>query len=341
MGYSCVGWLAAVLASVAAGPALAQAKVTLRVADVYPAGHFVAEALTKPWMEDVKRLSGGTVEFQYYPAEQLGKGKDLLTLTLSGVADVGLVIPAFVSDKLPLSAVAELPGGFSTACQGAAAFWSLASTGMLAEREFGPAGVRVLFATVLPPYQIVSRLRIESLKSFEGQKIYSTGGAKDLTVRKLGAVPTRMSTTEVFESLTRGTIDGGLMAYSTARAYNLGGLVRSATAGENFGSGVITYVIGAARLAQLPAAARDALVEAGAAATRRACATIQDGVQADIDQLRQAGVAMMEMPEADRQEIARRMAGVSQEWAEDLDRRGKPGTAVLSAFRDALKPGSN
>ena len=78
------------------------------------------------------------------------------------------------------------------------------------------------------------------LASFEGQKLYSTGGAKDLTLRKLGAVPTRMTTAEVYQSMSRGTIDGGVMSYATALAYRLQGIVKSATTDENFGSGVIT-----------------------------------------------------------------------------------------------------
>ena len=319
-------------------PLRSQEKLTLRVADVYPAGHFVAESLTKPWMDEVTRATGGQVTFQYYPAEQLGKGKDLLALTLSGVADVGLVIPAFVSDKLPLSAVAELPGGFATGCSGTDAFAALAKPGgFLAEKDFGPNGVTVIFSTVLPPYGIFSRLPLSSLKAFEGQKIYSTGGAKDITVRKLGAIPTRMSTTEVFESMTRGTIDGGLMSYSTALAYNLQNLVKAGTLGENFGSGVITYVMSNSRLAQLPAKTREALVEAGVHMTKKACEAIDASVMRDIERLRQAGVAVQPLPEADRAEVAKLMASVGQEWAADLDKRGKPGTPALAAFREALQ----
>ncbi|MGF7160990.1 TRAP-type C4-dicarboxylate transport system substrate-binding protein [Rhodoligotrophos appendicifer] len=314
-----------------------QEKQTLRVADVYPAGHFVAEALTKPWMKEVEARTGGAVTFQYFPAEQLGKGKDLLSLTQSGVADIGLVIPAFVSDKLPLSAVAELPGGFAEACQGTMAFWKLANGGFLAEKEYAPNGVRVLFATVLPPYQIFSRTKLDSLKSFTGLKIYSTGGAKDLTVRKLGAVPIRMSTAEVFESLTRGTIDGGLMSYSTARAYNLQEEVHSATEGQNFGSGVITYVISGDRLAKLSPDVQKALIEAGDAVTRQACAKIQQSMQGDVNTLKEAGVEMMTLPDADRTKISEDMASVGQEWALELDKRGKSGTKALDAFHAALK----
>lgn len=322
---------------VASAAAFAQGKVTLRVADVYPAGHFVANYLTKPWMEDVTRRSGGTVEFQYFPAEQLGKGRDLLALTQQGVVDVGLIIPSFTSDKLPLSAVAELPGSFKSGCEGTRAFWSLAREGLLADKEFAPNGIKLLFATVLPPYQIFSRTRVEGVKGFEGLKLYSTGGAKDLTLRRLKAVPVRVSITELYESLSRGTVDGGVMSFATARAYNLPALVRSATLGENFGSGVITYAVSLERWRKLTPAQQGAFAEAGEAVVAAGCAAIDRDVAGDIEKLRAANVNLVQLSDADRREIAESVATVNREWAEDLDRRGKPGREVLDAFASALQ----
>jgi len=332
--------LPAIAGLMLAGPAMAQSKVTLRVADVYPVGHFVMTHMTKPWMEAVTKATNGQAEFQYYPAEQLGKGRDLLSLTQSGVADIGLVIPGWVSDKMPLSAVAELPGGFSTGCQGTAALWKLATNGILSTAEYQPNGVRVLFATVLPPYQIFAKQRLDSLKAFEGVKVYSSGGAKDLSVRKLKAVPVRMSITDMYESISRGTIDGALISIATARTYNLPGLVKSGTLGENFGSGVITYVISEAKWKQLPPAVQAAMQKAGDDVTRSGCVAFDGEVDAEVEKMKQGGVAMIRLPDADRKEIAELMGSVSTEWAQDLDKRGKPGTETLKAFTAALAGGS-
>lgn len=328
--------LAPILTALGLSAGAAAQSLQLRVADVYPAGHFVAESMTKPWMQDVTERTKGAVTFQYFPAEQIGKGRDLLALTLSGVADVGLVVPAFVSELMPLSAVGELPGGFTSSCQGTLAYWSLARDGVLRDAEFSKNGVRILLAVVLPPYQIFSRKPLDRLKSFEGQKIYSTGGAKDLTVRKLGAVPVRMATSEVFESMSRGTIDGALVSYATALAYNLAGHVKFGTTGENFGSGVITYVISESKWKQLPPAVQTAMAEAGDAATRRACARIDQNVEADMAKMRAAGVTLVRLGDADRKSLQDLTGGVGREWAEELDRRGREGSKVVEAFARAL-----
>lgn len=326
------------LSVLAPGTALAQEEtVRLRVGDVYPEGHYMAEALIKPWLEEVENRLGDRIELQYFPAGQIGQGPELLELTQQGAVDIGLVVPAFTPDQLPLSAVAELPGSFERGCQGAMAFWELATNGILKEEEYDPNGIRVLLALVLPPYQIFLDDPIEDMSSFEGQKIYSTGGAKDLTVRAMGGVPTRMATQEVYESLTRGTIDGGLMAYGTALAYRLPGLVEYGTKGENFGSGVVTYAISQERWNELPEDVRQVLDEVGDEVTMAACAAIDEGVEEDMAELEEKGVELVAMPESDREAIDEALDEIAREWATDLDARGKKGTETLEAFRSALE----
>ena len=58
-------------------PITSQAQVKLRVADSLPANHFVVEQATRFWMQEITRLTKGVVTFEYYPAEQLGKAKDI------------------------------------------------------------------------------------------------------------------------------------------------------------------------------------------------------------------------------------------------------------------------
>jgi TRAP-type C4-dicarboxylate transport system substrate-binding protein len=211
------------LALVASLPAMAQQK--LRVADSLPVGHFFAESGTKFWMAEVKRLTNGKVDFEYFPSEQLGKAKDMLTLTQTGVADVGYVVPSYVSEKMPLSAVAELPGGFSTGCEGTLAYYKLSTgNGILAQREFAANNVRMIFTLVLPPYQLfTSKAKLDSYKSVEGLKLRTAGGAMDATARAFGAVPVRMAAPEIYESLSRGTIDGMLLPHASVLSYDLAG----------------------------------------------------------------------------------------------------------------------
>ncbi len=337
--------LCGVLFSVWGNGALAQGKekLVLRVADSFPtSGHWMVENATKPWMEAVTRATGGAVTFEYYPSEQLGKSKDMLSLTQSGVTDIAYVAPSFIADnKMPLSTVAELPGSFTSSCQGTLAYWKLATKdGILAEKDFAPNGARLLWGVVMPPYQFVTaKKKIESLKDVEGLKLRTAGAALDMTARKLKAVPVRLATPEIYDALSRGTIDGMIFPFSSLVPYKLDGLVKYATVDESLGAIVANYVISEARWKKLPESVQKAMTDAGEEATRRLCAALDRDLQTDIAKLRQQGLTTVQLPAADKKELQGLLASVQTEWAEGLDKRGKPGSEVLKAFRSALQQG--
>ena len=311
----------------------------LRVADALPVGHYISEYAAKFWMQEVTSRTNGSVQFEYYPAEQLGKAKDMLSLAQSGVADIAYVATSYISDKLPLSSVAELPGSFSTSCEGTLAYWKLAiGDGIIAKRDFEPNGVRVLFALSLPPYQLLTAKRkFDSISSAKGLKIRITGGAAlDAMVGALKAVPVRISSPELHESLSRGTIDGLLFPYGSSITYDLVSLLKYSTIGENFGSAVIVYLISDARWKKLTPDTQRAMTEAGEAATRRGCSMMDKDVDSDAVKLRKGGLELLALQPTMRAELAKINAAVSQEWAESLDKRGKPGSEVLKAYRAGL-----
>lgn len=317
--------------------AFAQEKKTvLRVADSFPVGHYIVEYGTKYWMENVTRLTGGAIEFQYYPAEQLGKLKDMLSLAQSGVADITYVAPYAVSDKLPLSGVAELPQNFSTACAGTLAYWKLAKEGILAKQEYVQNNIRVLFAIVLPPYGGFYKKNITSLKDLEGLKLRANGAPQELFLRRLKAVPVRIPTPEVYEALSRGTIDGVLFPATSIATYNLHTLAKSATIGENFGSVVVTYVISENLWKKLPENVQKAMTEVGETTTRRLCAMVDKDVDAAWEKLKQQGLSARTFTPAEHEIVVTQAGEVGVEWAQSLDKRGKPGTETLNAFREAL-----
>src|SRR6202047_2072255 len=98
--------------------------IPLRVADSFPKGHYLVKLILEPWMEEVKKRTHNAVSFEHYSAQQLGKAADMLKLTQTGVADIGYIAPAYVSDKMPVSEVAMLPGEFEHSCQGTLAYWT-------------------------------------------------------------------------------------------------------------------------------------------------------------------------------------------------------------------------
>ena len=128
-----LGMIGPVVASIAIAIVSTPSRaLELKVADSFPAGHYLVRLMLKPWMDDVTKRTNGAVTFSYYPNQQIGKAADMLRLTQSGVIDIGYIAPSYASDKMPLSEVAQLPEAFHTSCEGTLAYWKSARQGVLA-----------------------------------------------------------------------------------------------------------------------------------------------------------------------------------------------------------------
>lgn len=312
----------------------------LKVADSFPGDHYLVRLMLKPWMDDVTKRTNGAVTFTHYPNQQIGKATDMLRLTQSGVIDIGYIGPSYVSDKMPLSEVAQLPGAFQTSCQGTLAYWKTAREGILAKQEYAPNKIKLLMAVVLPPYQVwTAKQKVETIKDMQGLKLRTTGGAQDLTVRTLGAVPVRMAAPDAYESLSRGTMDGLLFPLDSVVAYGLDKLVKYATEGVSFGSFIVAYSINQSVWDKLPDDVKKAMNEASEAITPKACADVDKEQQVTQQKMKEQGIAFVPLSDATRGEMKDKLKGVAQEWAAGLDSRGKQASTALKEFEALLAAG--
>src|ERR1700716_1521515 len=257
---------------------LAQAAdpVKLRVADSFPKGHYLVKLILEPWMEEVKKRTNNAVAFDHYPAQQLGKAADMLKLTQTGVADIGYVAPGYTSEKMPVSEAAMLPGAFEHACQGTLAYWKLARNGVIAEQDYTANNIRLLLAVSLPQYRIFTvKQPVKDVADVTGLKLRFTGGAQDLTLRAIGAVPVRMAAPDAYESLSRGTMDGLLFPLESVVAYGADKLVKHSTDGIGFGSFIVSYSIRDAAWTKLPPDVQKAMIAVADEIIPSACQDIQ------------------------------------------------------------------
>lgn len=329
------------LAGVAAalcGPASAQDKVTLKFADWMPLSHYTVTEAAVPFMDKVKELSGGALEIQHFPAEQLGKAKDALSLVQSGVADIANISPSYIPDKFALTSVAELPAMFDTACQGSQAVAKLVEgDGIIGEREYKPNKVRVLTSIAYAPYKVGTvKNAIRKAEDFRGLKLRTAGGAMDLTAAALGAISVRMPGPDILPSMTRGTLDGALFPLQSVRVFDLQTVLKHQTTDVSLGSFVTTYVISDRAWEALSEENRNILTEAGHFAATAHCNYVDAEEPKAIESLAADGVAPNTMDEGELAVVEKELAGVQQQWAKTLDDRGRPGSETLKAFIEAV-----
>jgi len=315
------------------GSAMAADPIKLRVADSFPKGHFLIKLLLEPWMDGVRKRTNDAVVFEHYPAQQLGKAADMLRLTQTGVADIGYIGPAYAAEKMPVSEVAMLPGAFDHTCQGTLAYWKAARSGVIAEQDYDKNAIRLLLAVSLPQYRIFTiKAPVRETSDVTGLKLRSTGGAQDLTLRAIGAVPVRMAAPDAYESLSRGTMDGLLFPLESVVAYGADKLVKYASDGLGFGSFVVAYSISDAAWKKLPPDVQKAMVDSAEEVVPKACEQVQKAEEETKTRLSGAGMTFETLKPETRAKFADQMKGVAKAWAEQLDGRGRRGSDALAEY---------
>ncbi|MCC7184300.1 MAG: TRAP transporter substrate-binding protein DctP [Rhodocyclaceae bacterium] len=285
-----------------------------------------------PWMEQVTKATHGEVQFEVYPSEQLGKAKDMMSLVQSGVADFALFVPSYVSEKMPLTAVLELPGMSANACQGMNIYAKLAREGgFLAQREYGPQGVRVLIPISAAPYRLMSSKKsIETLKDIEGMKVRVLAGAMELTMQRLKAVGIKMPGPELHQALSRGTLDGVIFSYGAIVSPSYLLPARFVTT-DSFGSAVLALITSEKRWKEIPDPVKKIMLEAAEVSSQRICKGIDKEEDDALEKLKRNGVTVVKWSDADKKEMEAKIASVTADWAAETDKRGKPGTEAVKA----------
>ena len=312
--------------------------VTLRVADWMPETHHIAGIGGKAFMDKARELGGERLKFQYFPAEQLGKAKDTLQLAQTGVADIVNIAPAYITDKFPLSGVAELPGIYEGACRGTYALQQLTSPGgSLYENEFKPNRVRVLFTAAIGAYRVMTADKeVKTRDDFKGLKLRTAGGPMDQTAASLGAVSIRMAGPDVLVSLSRGTLDGVFWPIQSVQPWGLQNDLKYWTSNVGVGSFVAYYAISERKWQQLPKDIQDILKEAGDYATKLHCEYVDDNEAKEIAALQEIGIQPVALPDDDAAAVQSDYDDIYRSWAESLEKRRRPGETILKDFQDAV-----
>jgi TRAP-type C4-dicarboxylate transport system substrate-binding protein len=313
---------------------------TLVLGDSFPTTHPFSRDGARFFIDRVGELTGGRVRFEYYPSEQLGAAQDFVNLARSGVVDVAMVSPGYVAAQLPLSGVADLPGMSSTACHGALALEPLlAEGGVLHEADFAPDGLRPLVVGVIPGYEVMSgggRV-VTDPSDVAGLQLRSSGGAIDRTVTLLGAAPVAMPVTEMYEAISRGTVDGTVLGPTSALPYRLDEAATNSTLGAQLGSFTITYSIGRRIWDELPPELKDAVARAGRDTTRHLCRAIDAHDAESREKLAAGGLAFHPLTAEERRRWQQAVEPAREQWVADMEQLGLPGRAALDAMLTSLR----
>jgi TRAP-type C4-dicarboxylate transport system substrate-binding protein len=138
-----------------------------------------------------------------------------------------------------------------------------------------------------------------------------------------------MPVTELYEAVSRGTVDGTVLGPLSALPYRLDEAATNVTEGAQLGSFTISYAIAAPRWEALDPELRDVLTRAGRDTTRHLCREIDARTAAARVALAEGGIRFHRLSPDEQRVWAAAAAPVRAQWVADMEALGLPGRAVL------------
>ncbi len=189
------------------GGEISAQEITLRYATQMPAKHHLTQA-DMQFAKTVFEKTNGRVKIEVYPAGQLYKGSALVNAVRSGALDMGIIYGGAMTGMVPLIDVFDIPfvfsdyGSIQTHWQG--------EVGEIIRKQAADKGIKILsFGAYGDSFAIMnSKRRLRVPADFAGLKIRGNTPMSIEAIKALGAAPLRMSSSEVYAALQRGTIDG-------------------------------------------------------------------------------------------------------------------------------------
>jgi C4-dicarboxylate-binding protein DctP len=208
------GLVAGLAVTVGFGSAVSAAEV-MRCSHQLPPAHHIAKVIDR-WAAEIENLSGGEIDVQIFGANSLVGAKQNATSVAKGDIECAFSINPQWGKTLPLMNVTL--GPFAVSSLDALQKWDGSAAAKFLEDKLLTKGVRNavwMFTTRSTAITSNGKFLIKP-SDFEGVKIRGLGPVPDAGFVAMGAAPSAMSGSKVYQALSTGVIDAGLTDISAA-----------------------------------------------------------------------------------------------------------------------------
>jgi C4-dicarboxylate-binding protein DctP len=203
------------LATGAGSSAFATETTVMRCSHQLPPAHHIAKVIDR-WAAEVESLSGGEIDVQIFGANSLVGAKQNATSVAKGDIECAFSINPQWGKTLPLMNVTL--GPFAVSSLDALQKWDGSAAAKFLEEKLLTKGVRNvtwMFTTRSTAITSNGGFLIKP-SDFKGVKIRGLGPVPDAGFVAMGAAPSAMSGSKVYQALSTGVIDAGLTDISAA-----------------------------------------------------------------------------------------------------------------------------
>jgi TRAP-type C4-dicarboxylate transport system substrate-binding protein len=305
--------------------------ITLKLAFPPPPASFFNGGVLAPWGKEIETETKGAVAVQIFVGGTVANFGNVYDRVLNGVVDLGWGLHGPMGNKFQKSSVANLPGLLSTGPQCTTALWQIFAAGVTADEY---EAVKPLSIACFPGTGFVSAKSLRSTDDFKGMKVGVGSKMLGSEMEILGAAPISLTTSEVYQSLQRGTIDASATGWAALAAFKLHEVAKYVFEAP-MGHATNFLLMNKGSFAKLPEAAQR-VVESKSGLV---LSTIHGKVGHDetvhgrkiVEQMPTHTITTM--PEADLARLQKTMQPLVDQWIKDTP----DGARVLAAYKAELE----
>jgi len=162
----------------------------------------------KWWASEIEERTGGEIKIKIFWEGVLGTAKENLGLIQQGAVELAAMSPGYFPAQLPFHAAPNsIPMAMSKVEQATELMERLLVEVDAFDEEAARNGMKALFFHHLNPYKLVCKEHVEGIEDMEGKKVRTWGKDMPRMVEAAGGVPVTLSLPELYEGLSRGTVD--------------------------------------------------------------------------------------------------------------------------------------
>lgn len=232
-------WIAAGALCLALTPAHAQ---NLTISSSLPQVHFWTGQGLDPFADAVQASSDITFT-RFYAGELTGVGRGLDALQGGTVDAVYPLLAPYHAGQFPLTDVTQLPVYDTSSAAATRAFQKLMddSTDLKDGKTFyayeiGDKGIVAWGLGATGAYAIsTASQQITSVDQFKGLQLRAGAALQTMTLEQLGVTPVTIPAADLFEAISRKTLDGTLLSVGDWKSYSLIGALQHTIDGVSLG----------------------------------------------------------------------------------------------------------
>jgi TRAP-type C4-dicarboxylate transport system substrate-binding protein len=321
-------------ASPAASPTAAAAPAfRLKFSTWMPAGANHPDYEMALWFtKTITERTNGRVAFDMFPSEQLGAQKDQVDGIKSGLFDIGHYQSSLTPAKTPLGTIDWQPLAYTDDCTAVLKSKREINKLPALKDELTKWNAMYVLGCAGGPRIVMSKKPVNKLEDFKGLRIRTSGREAD-ALKILGANPVSIATPDVYDALSKGTIDATTQPYVNLVSYGIPEVAKYAIF-TNLSMGSPTLIMSISTFNKLPADVQGIILKTAEEEDTYGGNYITQRIKTEIDKGRQAGKqTFIDFTTAEQQRYID-IAGlpVMKDWVKEMDGLGLPGQAVLEAW---------